>query len=177
MALEKSVTNENTFEFNFNHESILEIREVGSTILQFNHLEIINHRSLTYDCPVTGSMYFYVEGKCFFVDTDLRTYDEAKENCKNRFGKQLLGRLFEPKTIEVNNNVAQATYDITGEYAFWIGIKVAPGSKIFYYDSWGALPFSNWGGGQQHDCVQWYWSGYWNTLRCSKLNKSICELI
>ena len=142
LVTEQSKVNENTFEFNFDHGSTLAIREYLGTILQFNNLELISHVSLTYECPLTGPMYFYLLGKCYFVDTTEQYYNSANENCKTKFGNNHLGRLFEPKTLESSQEITNAAKSVSGKTYLWIGITVWPGSRNWLYTSGGALSFS-----------------------------------
>ena len=134
----------NTFEFNFDHGSTLALREYSGTcrILQFNNLELISHVSLTYECPLTGPMYFYLLGKCYFVDMTEQSYNDAKESCKTKFGNNQLGRLFEPKTLESSQEITNAAKSLSGKTYLWIGITVWPGSRNWLYTSGGALSFS-----------------------------------
>ena len=135
--------NETTFEFNFYHGSTLAIREYLGTILQFNNLELISHVSLTYKCPLSfGSMYFHLLGKCYFVDIAEQDYNAAKESCKNKFGNNHLGRLFEPKTLESSQQITNAALSVSGKTYLWIGITVWPGTRNWLYTSGGALSFS-----------------------------------
>ena len=140
---QRKSNNETTIEFNFYHRSTLAIREYLGTILQFNNFELISHDSLTYECPLSfGSMYFYVLGKCYFVDMTLQSYNDAKENCKTKFGNYQLGRLFEPKTLESSQEITNAAKIVSGKTYLWIGITVRPGTRNWVYTSGGALSFS-----------------------------------
>ena len=135
--------NETTLEFNFYHGSTLAIREHLGTILQFNNLELISHISLTYECPLSfGSMYFHLLGNCYFVDTTEQSYNDAKENCKNKFGNNQLGRLFEPKTLQSSQEITNKAKSLSGKTYLWIGITVWPGTRNWLYTSGGALSFS-----------------------------------
>ena len=85
-------------------------------------------------------MYFYLLGKCYFVNVDIQNYDNAIESCKTRFGNHLLGRLFEPKSIDVSRAVYDDAHGITGITKFWIGIRQS--GNPWYYGSGGRIAFS-----------------------------------
>lgn len=124
----------NTFEFNFDHGSTLAFREYSGIcrILQFNNLELISHVSLTYECPLTGPMYFYLLGKCYFVDTTEQYYNSANDNCKTKFGNNHLGGLFEPKTLESSETVTNYAKSTSGKSYLWIGSYWISSGNVYW---------------------------------------------
>ena len=54
------------------------------------------------------NIYHLIGNKCYFIDaTTYRTWEEAQENCRTKFNGK--GKLFEPRSLSVNDNVHNST--------------------------------------------------------------------
>ena len=51
------------------------------------------------DCPINST---YVHGTCFYISTEGKNATEAQNHCR-----QLGGRLFEPKSLEENDQLGK----------------------------------------------------------------------
>lgn len=66
-------------------------------------------------CPVsTNQFYKVIDGTCFYFETAKLDYDEAKQNCKGKFGPEK-GRLFEPKNVQINQVVWKQGNEFKGD--------------------------------------------------------------
>ena len=67
----------------------------------------------------------FLEGKCYYVDSQWSTYNENKEKCLNVFGL-IPGRPFEPRDVRTFKLVMQEMALETGmEFDFWLGFKTS----------------------------------------------------
>ena len=119
----------------------------------------------------------------YHIDYSEKTFTEAKAFC-NSLGQ----KLFEPKNLQANNEVAELakTAGITGE--LWIGIHDISNEGNFIYDSSDAtIMYENWGPGEPNDigsgedCTTLrsngsYWApGTWNDQPCWRKFPFVCE--
>lgn len=137
-------------------------------------------------CP-PGEDFFTVAGKCYKVEKDPKTNNDARENCRQIFGGN--GKLFEPKD---DNNydqvIAQVDAKAPARSRLWIGIETKPDAKYFsggrlYRElekHWATGEPNNWQGSEE--CVEYrtsdygdYTAGKWNDGNCSWRRRSICE--
>ena len=102
-------------------------------------------------------------------------------NCRNQFGSNHTGKLFEPRDLATNNLVNDYAQGIISP-PFWLGINDIDIEGTFQYATGGNLVFTNWGvgrpdnyGGAQ-DCVYIYLK-QWDDDNCENKHASICEMI
>merc|ERR1712008_584515 len=71
-----------------------------------------------------GSGYRILEDGFYFFEKVDRDYSATQEYCKTAFGSNVVGKLWEPKTLKINNLVGAEAKYIFGTYnRFWIGIS------------------------------------------------------
>jgi len=88
--------------------------------------------SISYRCPTersnSKSAFKEIEGKCYYfqkygcADGNGCTFEESKNLCKNVFGQGIKGKLFEPTTLDINNEVMKAANDVCDFCNFWVGV-------------------------------------------------------
>ena len=39
------------------------------------------------NCPVNDPNYYYIHGRCFYFESDVKTFVKSRENCKAKGGK------------------------------------------------------------------------------------------
>ena len=127
----------------------------------------------------------YLNGKCYKLVIETKTFEEAKENCES-----LGAKLAEPQSpceSDLLHYYLQITRskDETKKHA-WIGINDidTEGTFVFASSNQG-LPYTYWnptepsnGNGNGEDCVHLYYekeNGEWNDIPCNYQALSICE--
>ena len=108
---------------------------------------------MTYDCQNekanSTSAYRIVLGKCYYIQIrgcplptgDGCTYKEAENLCKTIFGPTVGGKIFEPTTLKINNEVLKVAKNLFGEWNYWIGVKSGnnkykSNGKPVLFDAW-----------------------------------------
>ena len=81
-----------------------------------------------------------MSGFCIYFETTKKTRSDAKENCKTKFGPGSTGRLFEPRSSVMNqevNNAAKTFSQIATQAAtnLWLGITNFRDNSVFEYES------------------------------------------
>ena len=130
-------------------------------------------------CDTTDSRYFKINGKCYFTDNHLRTYDSSQQFCK-RIG----GKLFEPRNKVSFDDIRKAELEIAGvtSRGTWIGITdMFDHGNYRYASNNKTLQFTNWHQSDQpdnprHHCVTVI-SSYFFDDRCSTNYHLICESV
>ena len=84
-------------------------------------LELKKQLSHELQCP-SGSKYKVIEGICIYFETQKLNFAKASANCKTKFGNGNGGRLFEPKSLHMNQLVYEASVDV-GFSPRWIGVN------------------------------------------------------
>ena len=70
-------------------------------------------QSINADCPPNSKK---IDGKCYVLITDWpKTFNDANTECETRGGK-----LFEPQTVELNDEIRRF---VRPDYSYWIGIN------------------------------------------------------
>ena len=136
------------------------------------------------NCPTNESNYHILNDHCIFVEKSSKSYENAKQNCKTKFGGS--GKLFEPKTWSEN----QMAYKIAGYGNLWIGVNDKRIDRTYVYESTGKpisftpIFYSGYGSqGTSYNCILYRppSSGYnsdivhWLDYPCSYSYYSICE--
>ena len=65
----------------------------------------LNRKVNKISCPENKPGFAMVENNCYFFEKVGRTYEDAKGACRNVFGSGTEGRIFEPRSININNAV------------------------------------------------------------------------
>merc|ERR1712008_120923 len=84
--------------------------------------------AIDFRSPTENSGYRILEDICYFFEKVDRDYSATQEYCKSAFGPNVLGKLWEPKSLKINNVVGAEAKNIfgtfrTSHYGFWIGIS------------------------------------------------------
>ena len=85
------------------------------------------------DCP-DGENYVKVEGKCFYMDTNAKTIEDAYSSCS-----AMSAKLWEPHTLEVFNQVHAYARTVSTDKVWWVGISDANSEGNWYYKSTGTV--------------------------------------
>ena len=81
----------------------------------------------------TGSSaykYRVILGKCFYFESDLKTFQSAKRNCQSLTKQGRTGKLAEPRTLEMTTKLLEVSKDRyenqfgTGEDNVFIGVHL-----------------------------------------------------
>ena len=133
------------------------------------------------NCPTHESNYHILNNHCIFVEKSQRTYENAKQNCKAKFGGN--GKLFEPLTWSENKKA----YKLTGSINLWIGVNDKRTDRTYVYESTGKpisfTPkfYSGYGSrGTSYNCILYTPASngdvvHWLDYSCTSRFHSICE--
>ena len=78
-----------------------------------------------FRCPTEKNGYSILEGQCYFFEKIDRDYSVTQEHCKAAFGPDVVGKMWEPQNLKINNVVSSEAKNIFGNSiydGFWIGI-------------------------------------------------------
>jgi len=83
-----------------------------------------------FRCPTEDDRYRILEKQCYFFNKIHRDYSDTEYFCKTAFGPNVVGKLWEPKNLRINNVVGAEARKIfgrqdpyPGQNYFWIGIS------------------------------------------------------
>ena len=96
-------------------------------------------------CLTSDPNYKKLSGSCFYFETSKKTHSDAKESCKTKFGPGSTGRLFEPRSSIMNQEVfneATKISQINANDALWMGITNFRDNSVFEYESDGQAVIS-----------------------------------
>ena len=91
---------------------------------------ISNTGKIICEKPVCPKGWTLVRGRCYYLSSDLLTYDQSLAFCASQGGK-----LFEPKNAEDNLAISQLVGEI-----FWIGLNDKASEGTWVYASDGSIP-------------------------------------
>ena len=135
-------------------------------------------------CP-NGSNYRIVDKRCYyFHSVKISTHEKAQANCAGKFPNG--GRLFEPQSLTLNNNVLIASREMFLEESwFAIGVKRTNSASDYKYISNGVkvpfdLPFYIGWSNNENDICMFASNGgthslKWDDSKCTLSWYSICE--
>ncbi|XP_041804638.1 macrophage mannose receptor 1-like [Chelmon rostratus] len=112
---------------------------------------------------------------CYFVGTETKTFDEAKDDCKSS----------DSYLADVSNGVDNAflvsLVGLRPEKYFWLGLSNQKDIDYFKWTQGNAVRFTHWNAempGHQQGCVAMttgLFAGLWNVLPCTNKEKYICK--
>jgi hypothetical protein len=117
------------------------------------------------NCPTSTSNYRMISGSCFYFETSKKTHSDAKSNCQTKFGPGSPGRLFEPRSSIMNQEVFNEATQLSSigvKENLWLGITNLRDNTVFEYESDGQAVVSRmWEPSQPNDrnihhCVTMY---------------------
>merc|ERR1711963_566716 len=138
------------------------------------------------NCPMAKG-FRLIQGKCYAFETDLRTFDATQTRCGQIFPNNTEGKIFEPTSDKVLEEVLkQAKIECGGANPqIWLGITDKTSENNFVYHSDGQPQKLNWAFGRTNNgtinCLlvhHSYVTSYRTMLHwdCSKSLAAICEL-
>ena len=154
-------------------------RDLGSNtelskfdILKLKKMYHCDENTDKFRCPTEKNGFRILEGQCYFFEKVNRDYSVTQEYCKTAFGQDVVGKMWEPQSLKINNVVSSEAKNIFGTSTydgFWIGITK---DGQFKYESsretavW-EMPFYNddhknqaaWGCPK---CLEWGYCLYYN---------------
>ncbi|XP_037642854.1 macrophage mannose receptor 1-like [Sebastes umbrosus] len=112
---------------------------------------------------------------CYFVGTQTKTFDEAKDDCKSS----------DSKLVDVSNGVDNAflvsLVGLRPEKYFWLGLSNQKNIDHFEWTNTNLVRFTHWNAqmpGHQQGCVAMttgVFAGLWDVLPCTNKEKYICK--
>ncbi|XP_029309190.1 macrophage mannose receptor 1-like [Cottoperca gobio] len=112
---------------------------------------------------------------CYFVGTETKTFDEAKDDCKSS----------DSYLADVANGVDNAflvsLVGMRAEKYFWLGLSNQKDIDLFVWTNTDSVRFTHWNAempGHQQGCVAittGILAGLWDVLPCSQREKYICK--
>ena len=135
-----------------------------------------------HTCPTEKSEYKKINGRCFYFEKKTLSYNDAKENCREKLIWSGQGKLFEPSTLAENDKIAKISDSFFSTDFVYIGVTDVSQEGQFVYNSNGIkINFSPIWHGRNNgkNCIcfgTWVpYIGKWYEGICSSKRKSICE--
>ena len=143
------------------------------------------------ECPASDE-FKLIQGKCYAFENVLRTFDDTQVRCSQIFGSNIGGKIFEPRTDEVLEDVLKQAAIIWSGGAstnpqLWLGITDRKTEGDFAYSSDDQSNQLSWGYGRTNaigkDCLllhhSYVSSSSPNMLiwSCSSTLAAICEWV
>jgi hypothetical protein len=148
----------------------------------------IDNKISKMSCSSGSPGYHLVGNKCIYLEKTSLTWENAKKGCKDKFSGG--GRLYEPLSLQENNDVYAIVKPLNPTNVFWIGVDDLSQEGSFTYSSSGSrIPFSlpwysGWGSmGSSNNCILLYegkkesdgTKGSWLDYTCVNTYPSVCE--
>ena len=144
----------------------------------------------TSPCGNNDSRYKVIQNQCIYFETNIKNFENARENCKQKGGK-----LYEPKDSAKMKEIVKISqgnlfnFITLGNTWAWIGMTDIASEGNYVYDSNGLsinftpLWYSGYGArGTSHNCISVLTTisssniGKFTDRSCLDTRKSICEL-
>ena len=142
------------------------------------------------NCPASKG-FKLIQGKCYALDKFLRNFDDTQARCGQIFGSNIGGKIFEPQSHQVIQEVLEFAKNILepDTLRIWVGItdKISEGKFVYYSNgqfhrlSWGFVSSND----SNKNCLLVHWlyiqpsNGFYKKLHhynCSTgFNAAICE--
>ncbi|XP_069548457.1 macrophage mannose receptor 1-like [Brachyistius frenatus] len=112
---------------------------------------------------------------CYFVGTETKTFDEAKEDCKSS------GSYLADVSNGVDNSFLVSLVGLRPEKHFWLGLSNHNNIDLFVWTNTDLVRFTHWNAempGYQQGCVAMtsgILAGLWDLLPCTNKEKYICK--
>ena len=96
-------------------------------MLQLSDFTCPTERSKKYAVfkNVNGKCYFITKGRCKADGTNGCTFQQGQDQCKTVFGAGILGKIFEPTSLEDNDAVLKVANTVSSGW-YWIGVSNQP---------------------------------------------------
>jgi len=96
------------------------------------------------ECP-TGSNFMMYNGTCYAVEHGNRNYDDTQTRCGEIFGNGIGGKIFEPSSVDVCNDIVKDAGAIfsaegRGDPYVWVGMTDRITEGTWAYESSGENP-------------------------------------
>ncbi|KAG8014277.1 Macrophage mannose receptor 1, partial [Nibea albiflora] len=112
---------------------------------------------------------------CYFVGTETKTFDEAKEDCKSS------DSYLADVSTGVDNAFLVSLVGLRPEKHFWLGLSNQKNIEHFVWTNTDKVRFTHWNTdmpGHKHGCVAMttgVFAGLWDVLPCTNKEKYICK--
>ena len=83
-------------------------------IIQLHTVSLIQGTLEEYKCTNLGSNYRFILGTCYYFEQSKKKFNDAKQNCRDKFGSDTNGKLMEPKTMERLQKIQELAKNIFG---------------------------------------------------------------
>ena len=71
-------------------------------------------------CTNFGSNYRFIIDTCYYFEKFPKTFNDAKKNCRDKFGSNRNGKLMEPNTMESSQKIQELAENIFGSGDFGV---------------------------------------------------------
>ncbi|XP_028283775.1 macrophage mannose receptor 1-like [Parambassis ranga] len=112
---------------------------------------------------------------CYFVGTETKTFDEAKDNCKST------DSYLADVSTGVDNAFLVSLVGLRSEKHFWLGLSNQKNHDFFVWTNTDSVRFTHWNAempGHRQGCVAMAtgsFAGLWDVLPCTNKEKYICK--
>ncbi|XP_038573591.1 macrophage mannose receptor 1-like [Micropterus salmoides] len=112
---------------------------------------------------------------CYFISTQIKTFDEAKDDCKSS------GSYLADVSNGVDNAFLVSLVGLRPEKYFWLGLSNQKNIDEFVWTNTDSVRFTHWNAempGHQQGCVAMktgIFAGLWDVLPCNNKVKYICK--
>ncbi|XP_008284987.1 macrophage mannose receptor 1-like [Stegastes partitus] len=112
---------------------------------------------------------------CYFVGTQTKTFDEAKDDCKSS------DSYLADVSTGVDNAFLVSLVGLRSEKHFWLGLSNQKNIDVFVWTNTDSVKFTHWNTqmpGHQQGCVAMAtgsFAGLWDVLPCTNKEKYICK--
>ncbi|XP_039999154.1 macrophage mannose receptor 1-like [Xiphias gladius] len=112
---------------------------------------------------------------CYFVGTETKTFDEAKDDCKSS------NSYLADVSNGVDNALLVSLVGLRPEKYFWLGLSNQKNIEVFVWTNTDSVKFTHWNAempGNRHGCVAMttgVLAGLWDLLPCTNQEKYICK--
>ena len=93
----------------------LRLEELEEKLIRLDTTKVSEH------CIYKLENYHFIDDRCFYFETRMFNYENAQQNCANRFSSG--GKMFEPFSKSINDRVYGEFKEITGKEDWvWVGV-------------------------------------------------------
>ncbi|XP_037837906.1 macrophage mannose receptor 1-like [Kryptolebias marmoratus] len=112
---------------------------------------------------------------CYFIGTETKTFDEAKDYCKNS------NSYLADVSSRMDNAFLVSLVGLRPEKHFWLGLSNQKDKEVFEWTNTKSVGYTHWSSempGHSHGCVAMATgssAGLWDVLPCTNREKYICK--